>query len=57
MDRIEKLEKKMDIVMEYLKVHDAMFKSRDIMIDALNGETDIVSKMCELNKAVIEIIK
>lgn len=57
MDAIEKLEKKMDIVMGYLKVHDAMFDSHGTMIDVINNKTDLVQRMCEINKKVIEIIK
>ena len=53
-ERIAELERKMDIVMEYLSAHDRMFRHMNDKIDLVKGLTSVNSTML---KAIENIIK
>ena len=53
-ERIAELERKLDIIMEYLIAHDRMFRHMNDKIDLVKGLTSVNSTML---KAIENIIK
>ena len=54
-DRIADLERKLDIIMEYLSAHDRMFKHMNDKIDLVKGLTSVNSTMLNAIEKIIKV--
>ena len=54
-DRIAELERKLDIIIEYLIAHDRMFRHMNDKIDLVKGLTSVNSNMLNAIENIIKV--